>query len=39
MALFTERRVVENRSLIPAGGDRRRRTSFAERVKIGRAHV
>jgi len=32
MALFTERRVAENRSLIPAGGDRRRKTGFAERV-------
>jgi hypothetical protein len=32
MALFTERRVAENRSLIPAGGDRRRKSSMAERV-------
>ena len=32
MALFTERRVGENRSQIPASGDRRRRQSFAERV-------
>jgi len=32
MALFTERRVGENRSQIPTSGDRRRRQSFAERV-------
>jgi len=32
MALFAERRVAENRSLIPAGGDRRCKTGFAERV-------
>ena len=32
MAVFTERRVVENGSLIPTSGDRRRRHSFAERV-------
>jgi len=35
MALFTERRVVENRSLIPAAGDRRRKSSLAERVNPG----
>lgn len=32
MALFTERRVAEDRSRIPAGGDRRRKSSMAERV-------
>src|SRR5438874_5419957 len=32
MAVFTERRVAENRSLIPASGERRHRPSFAERV-------
>ena len=32
MALFTERRLAENGSQIPAGGDRRRKLSMAERV-------
>ena len=32
MALFTERRVAENRSLIPASGDRRRKLGMTERV-------
>ena len=32
MALFTERRVAENRSQIPATGDRRRKSSLAMRV-------
>ena len=32
MALFTERRVAENRSAIPASGDRRRKSTMAERV-------
>jgi len=32
MAVFTERRVVENRSLIPAAGDRRRSQSLGEHV-------
>jgi hypothetical protein len=32
MALFTERRSAYNRSLIPASGDRRRKSSMTERV-------
>ena len=32
MALFTERRVAEDRSRIPASGDRRRKPSMTERV-------
>ena len=32
MALFTERRLAENRSLIPATGDRRHKSSLAVRV-------
>ena len=32
MALFTERRVAENRSQIPASGDRRRSQRFTEHV-------
>ena len=32
MAPFTERRVAEDRSGIPAGGDRRRKPGMAERV-------
>jgi len=32
MAAFTERRIAENRSMVPTSGDRRRQPSIAERV-------